>query len=284
MGLVKLRKDLSYDAFMALPEKDGDTIYFLNDTNRIYLGDTPYGGKDIFVENSESIGLTFIDDTLEASAILSSEDGNALELKADGLYAPPATVPFIKNQFDNDLVVSVGDAVDDSCIAIVDELNENSNDWMVPSVAAVYEAISKVAPKWNSDTVDDSFLPQDLPKREWLDYTDKLTDYNAPFLDIRSYLVSNGATVRFCISSYLSDVNLSTVFFQFPAELAPKQNKFFSFSVFTDPPGEFFELQVLEKSGYLCIDTFGAIRYRNIPSYSNLDLSSFFVFTGEYEI
>ncbi|MDR1641039.1 MAG: hypothetical protein LBC41_00015 [Clostridiales bacterium] len=283
MGLVKFRKDLSFDDFLALAEKDEDTLYFINDTNRIYLGDQPYGGKDILVEDSESISLSFVDDTLEATAIISSEDDNALELKADGLYAPAATVPLVKYPEDGDLAISAGSVVDDSNISIVEEINSSSNDWMVPSVAAVYEAISKVAPTWNSDTVDDSFLP-DQPKRQWLNFTNKISTTDNIFQIDRSFVASDGKTVRFVISwiiNWAEVMYAPLVPFTFPKPLMPKHDLYFAYNCSAssaeapDP--------LMEKGGWFCIYTSGEVIIKN--QYSLQAYGQYFATaTGEYEI
>jgi hypothetical protein len=49
MGIAKFKKNLTYDEYAALPEKDPDTLYFMlvNGRRSIYLGDSAYGGLDL---------------------------------------------------------------------------------------------------------------------------------------------------------------------------------------------------------------------------------------------
>ncbi|MDR2749015.1 MAG: hypothetical protein LBC41_00010 [Clostridiales bacterium] len=282
MGLVRFRKDLSYSAFLALAEKDANTLYFINDTNRIFLGDKPYGGKDIFVEDSETVGLSFVDDTLEATAIISGEDGNSLEIRADGLHAPTPVFPRVEYPVDGELAGAYESIVEDCNLRIVEEINENSNDWMVPSVAAVYEAISKVSPDWDSETVDDSYLP-DLPKRVWMDYTKKITANESSFQAKCSYLISNGKTVNFLITYILKwdnrDIEIWPLIF--PQALAPKNTMYFAFSCCTAFDQEADPL--MKKGGYVAIDTLGYVTAQS--EYTFKPTGQYYVtIFGSYEI
>jgi hypothetical protein len=200
MNLVKFRKDLDFKEFTALAEKDESTIYFIRESNKVFLGPIRYGSSVYDVGESESIVLTFDEDAVLTAVVkISQEPGNAIELKADGLYAPPGSVTKIDSPEDGDLVMATLGDVDDARIAIIEELTAESNNWEVPSLAAVLSAISKVAPIWNSETVDDNIFPQnELPDdpatvqmeiHDWLDYMDLVVEEDtAPLLRERSFL------------------------------------------------------------------------------------------------
>jgi hypothetical protein len=107
MNLVKFRKDLDYDEYWALPLKDESTLYFCRNSNRLYLGSTRYGKTFYEVDETESIAFALDEnDFLTAVVKISQVPGNALELKADGLYTPPASIPPIDKPDDGDLVIA----------------------------------------------------------------------------------------------------------------------------------------------------------------------------------
>jgi hypothetical protein len=253
MNLVKFRKDLDYDEYWALPLKDESTLYFCRNSNRLYLGSTRYGKTFYEVDETESIAFALDEnDFLTAVVKISQVPGNALELKADGLYTPPASIPPIDKPDDGDLVIATIDSIDDSRIAIIEELTAECNNWMAPSLAAVLNAISKVAPIWNAETIDDGIFPQnEVPEdptiaekeiHDWLDCMDLVVEEDqAPISRESSFLCSNGETVAFAFtlrindlftySQYKAVIPDAATLLQMPAELAPRAEQRLPFSV-----------------------------------------------------
>jgi hypothetical protein len=255
MGLVKFRKNMTYEEYAALPEKDEDTLYFIiaNGRQRIYLGDAPYGGIDLDVTDSYNIALSYDGGILTAVAKIAEKEGNSLELKDDGLYAPPASVQYIDSPENGDLVTAAPDSIEDSRIAIVDELTAESSNWMAPSLAAVYNAISKVAPVWNSETASDDIFPEnEFPDTEaiephaWLSYDlDMIETVPGSFVikGVSSFCF-DGETIMFTLSfdvtsvpSYSGSEGSPYVLdkgylFKIPDELAPKTELYIPFSAY----------------------------------------------------
>jgi hypothetical protein len=108
---------------------------------------------------------------------------------------------------------------------------------MAPSASAVYSAIAKVAPVWNSANQTHNILPQDdTLSHEWLDYTWLITHGEFADVDLAfSYLYSDGQNVKFAITCRLEDSSLeaNVAAFSFPVELAPKRKLFFPYG-YTD--------------------------------------------------
>ncbi|MDR1643233.1 MAG: hypothetical protein LBC41_07435 [Clostridiales bacterium] len=265
MGLVIFRKDLNYEDFLALTEKDPDTIYFINDTHRIYVGDTAYGGTDILFEDSETISLSIVNSALTAQAFISGDVVNALELRADGLYAPPASVRLIEDGETNELVQVREDEIVTSRLRLSEMVTNTSTDWTVPTANAVYSAIAKVAPVWNSTSLNDAILPQENEERQWLDYSALITasenvQANADF----NQLYSDGHEVVFnlCLeigawvtqSSFIAP--LSTIC-SIPQKIAPTSEITFSASGYSrqDP-----STSISDIGGSLIFDETGAVK------------------------
>ncbi|MDR1643232.1 MAG: hypothetical protein LBT59_26355 [Clostridiales bacterium] len=151
MGLVRFKKELTFDEFQSLEPKSDETLYFISDTQKIYLGSVEYGGRDLGVADSTSVT---IDTTsgLSGNFILSMDEGNSLTT-VNGLWAPPQGSQPIDNPHENNFVV-VGGAGElaDSQRALVTTLDNNPNS--IPSAKAVYDSLNELALLWDGANED----------------------------------------------------------------------------------------------------------------------------------
>jgi hypothetical protein len=231
MRLVKFRKDLDYASYEALENKDPGTLYFASDTHEVFLGEKRYAsseGFDSFTNEGELYIGTSEESKLIATPKLSS-DSSSLEVKSDGLYVPPPgmnkpdAVPghFIQAMPDGQ--------IKDSGLTFTKALSKNSTNDQVPSAAAVYEALTRVAPFWES--VD---TPQDLADwkaHRWRNMLPRVSIWDTwgPYLiEMRSpsILATDGVTVRFNLT-FAFDLNglyqwgYERIFINVPKYLCP---------------------------------------------------------------
>jgi hypothetical protein len=164
MGLVRFKKELKYSEFESLDPKDDETLYFISDEARIFLGNVEYGGPQVGTADSSTI-------TLDSSAglsgnfILSEDEGNALELTDDGLWAPQATNPNLEAAENNFVAVNQDGTLKDSEYSLADEVSDTPN--RLPTAAAVYRSLEELMLLWDDTEAD-------FPVQGWVDCTDQL--------------------------------------------------------------------------------------------------------------
>lgn len=79
--------------FDALTVKDGNTLYWLSDTQELYMGDILYGTGKIGELIPADASLIIDDDSIRVA--LSGDELNALELREDGLFVAVPSVPLV---------------------------------------------------------------------------------------------------------------------------------------------------------------------------------------------
>ncbi|MDR1641041.1 MAG: hypothetical protein LBT59_15225 [Clostridiales bacterium] len=210
MGLVKFKKELTNEQYQNLSTKNEDTLYFITDTGKIYLCETEYGGRNLSVVDTASIGLDNASG-LTGEFILSSEAGNSLTAD-NGLWAPLEGAAPIENPVEGDFIAVTGEGqLKDSEYSLSTEITDDSEN-EVPTAAAVYAALEELALLWEGEP-ENIFPGSDSP---WKDYTHALT-YSDSVTDTGlSYLHSDGSWVRLhidviCAKPLDSDVELMFV-------------------------------------------------------------------------
>ncbi|MDR1540803.1 MAG: hypothetical protein LBU32_22925 [Clostridiales bacterium] len=183
MGLVKFKKNLTESQYLALEEKNAETLYFLSDTKAIYLGSEQYGGADL----SE-----WLTDTIDAS----------------------------------------------------------STDQQVPVASAVYDAFSKIAPVWDSETASGDMLSggnSGSSSGQWLEYIKQVKTTDSWTIGYgvygsESYFQSDGKTARFILQFVTSDFRYesekrlanSLIIESLPKKLRPLTNVEIPYTSHTD--------------------------------------------------
>jgi hypothetical protein len=238
-NLVRFWKGITRDAYEALETKDPSTLYFISDTHEIVLGELSYGSSDLF-NVSESAGgsivFSIVEGKLVASAVLDPED-NAIQARPDGLFVPPAGIPMPEDLVDGHFIYAKANGeIKDSGISFTTQISQSSTDSEVPSSAAVYEALIRVAPMWESiETPEDLIAWQ---RHNWKDFKNKI-QVNAPFsLLSNSFFKCDGYEVRFSLKFELFElIEPEKLFFsvaKFPKYLNPAGRVVFLASVFDD--------------------------------------------------
>jgi hypothetical protein len=308
MGLVKFRKNLSYEEFAALSEKNEYTLYFVyaNGKTRMHLGSEAYGGTEqIEFETSNSIAISHDHSMYSMTARVSPDEGNSLRMNPDGLYAHQSLMPAIEDPTDGDLVIAADGSVATSRISVVEELSAECNDWMTPSVSAVYNAVSKVAPVWNSETISDNLFPQNVipndpapeesAAHEWVDLLDSEGLAELPIVKDRSFLCSDGETVAFSLVlrvndlvhvpyRYSAELDKDAILLQIPSSFAPKVEQAFPLaSILSYPDGRIESWDC----GYLLISAAGSVinlKTLDFNVYTAYDHDCLVIFNGTYLI
>jgi hypothetical protein len=169
MGLVRFKKELTYDEFQAIEQINDETLYFISDKAKIFLGSVEYGGGELDVANSASI-------TLDASSgvigefVLSADEGNSLALN-NGLWAPPEGASLVENATeDNFVAVDQNGDLKDSSYTLTTSVTDADN--LVPSAAAVYRSLEALAILWDDAQED---LPTTDGAGPWVDRTSTMT-------------------------------------------------------------------------------------------------------------
>jgi hypothetical protein len=202
MRLVKFKKELDFASYEALEIKDPDTLYFTSDTHEVFLGENSYVTEPYFssyCEDSE-IGFGTSGNGYVQGTPKLSYDGSSLEIKPDGLYVPtprinkPDAVPghFITEKADGQ--------IKDSGLTLTKALSKNSTNDQVPSAAAVYEALTRVAPFWESIETPEDLA--DWKAHRWRNMLPRVRIWDTwgPYLVYMlepTLLISDGVTVRF---------------------------------------------------------------------------------------
>ncbi|MDR2752262.1 MAG: hypothetical protein LBC41_16520, partial [Clostridiales bacterium] len=206
-NLVKFWKDITSEDFQALLPKDSNTLYFISDTHEIYLGDKSYGSSDLFDVGSGdaegTISFDIVDGKLVATAILSTEEGS-LEVKADGLYVPPPGISLLESSTPGNFIFATSDGnIADSGLSFSTSITSESTNSQIPSAAAVYEALLRIAPIWEGiETPEDLFNWQ---RHNWRSFLSKLTLAENVTIDPDSFLESDGREVRLSLLLELGD-------------------------------------------------------------------------------
>ncbi|MDR2750473.1 MAG: hypothetical protein LBC41_07425, partial [Clostridiales bacterium] len=237
-NLVRFWKGITRDAYDALETKDPSTLYFTSDTHEIILEELSYGSSDLFNVSEDSGGsivFSIVEGKLVASAVLDPED-NSIQVNPDGLFVPPAGIAIPENLVEGHFIYAKADGeVKDSGISFTTKISASSTDTEVPSSAAVYEALLRVAPMWESiETAEDLIAWQ---RHNWKDFKEKI-QVSSPFsLLPNSFFKCDGYEVRFSLKFEFSEAMESEELFYsvatFPRYLSPA-NRVVFFSAITD--------------------------------------------------
>jgi hypothetical protein len=198
MGLIKF-VDIDEETYFANVEgqDDPDTIYFIGDNiYQIRLqGDVYKGGiPEPADTSSATLELVYSNGELKMQGAfkLSSEEGNSLEARKGGYWAPPAGIPLIENPVeDNFAAVDATGILKDSGYSLATAVTQTSGDYL-PSAAAVYETLNTLPLYWDDAREDLEGTPEDPT---WKSY---LSSIQISGLDRRaSYFHSNGKWAKF---------------------------------------------------------------------------------------
>jgi hypothetical protein len=234
-NLVRFWKGIDREAYDALETKDPSTLYFISDTREIVLGEKSYGGSNLFSLDSGAEGtITFsvVDGKIVPAATLSPNE-NAIVAKPDGLYIPSGGVTAPADLVDGHFIYATDTGnIKDSGISLVTAISSSSTDTQVPSSAAVYEALIRIAPIWETvDSVEDLVAWQN---HSWRDFLPLVTFEPGIELDAskHNFFECDGREAR--ISLYLNFAsvggNPADPYFpiaSFPKVLNPKARRYF---------------------------------------------------------
>jgi hypothetical protein len=174
MGLVKFIKELDYSEFNALESKDIETLYFINDTRQIFLGDEAYGaGKGLGEIHDPTAG-----DIVAVEANGALFDSRKAFTDAVSSDSTEAQVPTVKAVYDSvQRIAAIWDKAEDpseflngvistksGAIEAFQDEYEAKREWRqyIKSFGAIAKGVADPAHKESSIISDGSYVIFDL--------------------------------------------------------------------------------------------------------------------------
>ncbi|MDR1641589.1 MAG: hypothetical protein LBT59_17990, partial [Clostridiales bacterium] len=191
---------LDFASYEALEIKDPNTLYFTSDTHEVFLGENSYVTEPHFISYCEESEIGFY--SSENGYVIGepklSYTGSSLEIKSDGLYVPPPRINKPDAVPGHFIMEKADGQIKDSGLSLTKALSKDSTNDQVPSAAAVYEALTRVAPFWESiDTPEDL---ADWKAHRWRNMLPRTSIWMPTKIGMYepSYFIADGMTVRFC--------------------------------------------------------------------------------------
>jgi hypothetical protein len=262
--LAKFWKCFSIADYEAIDSKDPDTLYFISETQELILGEMRYGRTDSFAISAAGDGtlvFSLQDNKLAAKAVLAP--GSAVATRSDGLYLAPS-VSFHDALVDGNFIYTTAKGgIKDSGVSLTTEVSSSSTDRQAPTAAAVYRALTRVAPIWDDLEDEEDLLA--WQKHNWRNFFSKLTFANDFVCRDNSFFESNGLEVRFCIHLDILSTNPYTdsLYFQlgvYPKFLRPNYPNIFLAPIYDFKNIQFGMSSVIFDNGVILFDnTFSRI-------------------------
>jgi hypothetical protein len=164
------------------------------------LGDVSYGSSKLFrvAEGGEgSITFNASNGNVYPN-VLFNGDGSAYATTT-GIYVPYLGLPIPDGIPNGNFIYAKSDGtIKDSGVSFAVSISEDSTDAQVPSAAAVYEALTRIAPIWEGIETEEDLIA--WQRHNWRDFLPKIIMYSGFMLEDYKYepfFESNGLEVRF---------------------------------------------------------------------------------------